>query len=72
MRVYLGKQRNRCYTHTWNGTGTGSEIWHKIFMDNYFTSPKLFIDLHQRKINAYGTVHHNRKEMPSNFSPKHL
>jgi hypothetical protein len=41
-------------------------------MDNYFTSPKLCIDLHQRKINAYGTVRCNRKEMPPNFSLKHL
>jgi hypothetical protein len=41
-------------------------------MDNYFISPKLFNDLHSRKINACGTVRHNRKEMPLDFSPKQL
>jgi hypothetical protein len=44
----------------------------KIFMDNYFTSLKLFNDLHHTKINAHSTVHHNRKKMLPNFSPKHL
>jgi hypothetical protein len=45
---------------------------HKIHMDNYFTSPKLFNDLHSRKINACGTVRHNRMAMPFHFSPKQL
>jgi hypothetical protein len=40
-------------------------------MDNYFTSPKLFTDL-SRKINACGTIGHNRKGMPLNFNPKEL
>jgi hypothetical protein len=35
----------------------------KISIDIYFTSPKFFDDLQHRKINACGTVHHNRKEM---------
>jgi hypothetical protein len=47
-------------------------VGHKIFMDNYFTSPKFFNDLLRRKINACGTVRHNRKGMPLNFSPKEL
>jgi hypothetical protein len=36
-------------------------VGHKIFMDNYFTSPKLFTDLLSRKISACGTVRHNRR-----------
>jgi hypothetical protein len=47
-------------------------VGHKIFMENYFTSPKLLNDPHDRKINGCGTVRHNRKEMPRNFSPKYL
>jgi hypothetical protein len=79
MRVYLGKQRNVGSTDVTPKHGTVLELvqkvegaGHKLFMDNYFTSPKLFNDLHHRKINACGTVCHNRKEMPPNFSPKPL
>jgi hypothetical protein len=39
----------------WKVEGAG----HKISMNNYFTSPKLFNDLHHSKINVCGTVHHN-------------
>jgi hypothetical protein len=46
-------------------------VGHKIFMDDYFTTSKLFSDLHHRRINACSTVRQNRKEMPPNFSPKH-
>jgi hypothetical protein len=28
----------------------------------------LFIDVHHNKVNAYGTVHHNRKVMPPNLA----
>jgi len=41
-------------------------------MDNYFTSPALFDDLFQRKINACGTVRHNRRGMPWDIGPKSL
>jgi hypothetical protein len=36
---------------------------HKLYMDNYFSSPRLFDDLHNRRIGFCGTVRHNRKEM---------
>ena len=79
MSVYLGKQRNNADTDITPTHGTVLELVHKIqgkghklFMDNYFTSPKLFNDLHNRKINSCGTVRYNRKGMPSNFSPKQL
>jgi hypothetical protein len=80
MNVYLGKQKN--YAASTDITPTHGtvlelvrkvqEVGHKIYMDNYFTSPTLLNDLHKRKINACGTVRHNRKGMPSEFSPKHL
>ena len=41
-------------------------------MDNYFTSPALFDDLFQRKINVCGTVRHNRRGMPRDIGPKSL
>jgi hypothetical protein len=44
-------------------------VGHKIFMDSYFTSPELFSNIHHRKINTCGTVHHNRKEMSPDFIP---
>jgi hypothetical protein len=79
MRVYLGKQANVSSADVTPTLGTLLElVWkvkgvgQKIFMDSYFTSPKLFSDLYHRKINACGTVHYNRKEMPPDFSPEHL
>jgi len=41
-------------------------------MDNYFTSPVLFDDLFQRKINACGTVRHGRREILRDIGPKYL
>jgi hypothetical protein len=41
-------------------------------MDKNFTSPALFDDLFQRKINAYGTVRHDRHKMPRDIGPKSL
>jgi hypothetical protein len=42
-------------------------LGHKIFMDNFFSSPRLFDDLH-----SCGTVWPNRKDMSSDFRPKKL
>jgi hypothetical protein len=68
MRVYPGKQRNVASTDVTPTHGMGLELVQKvegvepkIFMDNYFTSLKLFNDLHHMKINACGAVRHNRK-----------
>ena len=36
-------------------------------MDNYFSSPELFDNMTQRKINCYGTVRPKRKGMPNNL-----
>jgi hypothetical protein len=37
---------------------------HTLYVDNWYTSPKLFQMLHEQKINAVGTVKRNRLEMP--------
>jgi hypothetical protein len=69
--MYLGKQRQNATTQI---TATHRMVLpviqrveglgHKIFMDNYFTPPALFDDLFQRKIDACGTVRHDRCGMP--------
>ena len=41
----------------------------ELYMDNYFTSPKLLSELKTRGIGATGTVKHNRKYMPSDLQP---
>jgi hypothetical protein len=40
---------------------------HTVFVDNWFTSPSLFLNLAERKTNAVGTVRVNRKNMPQQF-----
>jgi len=47
-------------------------LGHKLFMDNFFSSPRLFDDFLRRKIHSCGTVRPNRKDMPSDFKPKKL
>jgi hypothetical protein len=39
------------------------QVGHKLYMDNFFTSPDLFDDLYTRVINCCGTVRHNYKGM---------
>ncbi|KAG8197108.1 hypothetical protein JTE90_004368 [Oedothorax gibbosus] len=44
---------------------------HNLFMDNFFTSPKLFVELQDvHLINCCGTVRKDRKDMPDNIKPK--
>ena len=79
MSVYLGKQRQHATAEITATHGTVlqvirrvEELKHKVFMDNYFTSPALFDDLFQHKINACGTVRHDRCGMPRDIGPKSL
>jgi hypothetical protein len=46
---------------------TVENIGHKLYMDSFFSSPKLFDDLHSRKIDCCGIVTLNRKGMPQGF-----
>jgi hypothetical protein len=77
--VYLGKQRQLATAEITATHGTVLQVigrveglGHKVVMDNYFTSPALFDDLFQRKINACGPVCHDRRGMPRNIEPKSL
>ena len=79
MRVYLDKVSQsttddmtatcatvRHLTHRVEGLG------HKLFMENFFSSPRLFDDLDGHKVNSCGTVRPNRKDMLRDFGTKQL
>ena len=38
-----------------------------IFLDNWFSSPFLFQELHSKRTNVVGTVTKNRKNMPKDL-----
>jgi len=79
MRVYLGTDS---YSATEEMTATHLTVrhltsrveglGHKIFIDDFFSSPRLFDDLDRCKINSCGAVQPNRKDMPCDFGPKQL
>lgn len=45
---------------------------HKVYTDNYYTSPSLYHELHSRNIGASGTVKAGRKGMPTAIHPHRL
>jgi hypothetical protein len=54
-----------------SGLTTRTEnVGHKLYMDNVFSSPDLFDDLHTKAINCCGTVRPNQKGMPTAFGRK--
>lgn len=42
---------------------------HTVYMDNFYSSPELFLDLLVRKTTAVGTVRQNRKHFPVQLKP---
>jgi len=79
MRVYFGRDS---HSATDDMTATHTTVKHlnsrveglgqKIFMDNFFSSPRLSDDLDRCNINSCGTVQPNRRDMPHDFRPKQL
>ena len=43
---------------------------HHVYMDNYYSSPNLFHDLHEKGFGACGTVSVNRMGMPKEWQKK--
>jgi len=79
MTVYLGRDRQRTAQHLTATHATVSQLTekiqgrgHKLYMDNYFSSPDLFNDLATKQIYCCGTVRPNRKGMPQDFGPKRM
>ncbi|GFR24710.1 piggyBac transposable element-derived protein 4 [Trichonephila clavata] len=76
MRVYLGKDKkeNLSTSASFNVVNAMTDCikgkGHKVFMDNFFSSPELYRDLlKEKKINSCGTVRPNRKNFPKNLAP---
>jgi len=79
MTVYLGRDRRRTAQHLTATHATVSELTkkiqgrgHKLYMDNSFSSPDLFIDLATKQIYCCGTVRPNRNGMPQDLGPKRV
>jgi len=77
MRVFLGTDSHfttddMTATHATVRNLRVEGLGHKIFMDNYFSSPRHSDDLDRPKISSYRTVRSNRRDMPSDFGPKQL
>ena len=43
-------------------------VQHKLYMDNYYTSPHLFLILYDKNIGACGTMRTNRKYYPKDLT----
>ena len=48
----------------------GSNI--RVYMDNFYTSPDLLMDLHVRGVMACGTVRANRRGLPKDLLPNKI
>ena len=75
MKIYFGQDRND------DGSPVSTKVvldlnnellgkGYNIYLDNWYSSPGLFVQLLQAGTNVCGTVRLNRKEMPSDFSKK--
>jgi hypothetical protein len=78
MKVYFGKRSKDASGNMTTAHGTVLQLvrrvgnkGHRPYIDDYFVSPWLSEDLRNRMVD-YGTVCHNRKEMPANFGSRHL
>jgi len=71
MKVYLDKDSQSATDDTTathatvrNLTSRDEGLGHKLFLVNFFSSPRLFEDLDRHKINSCRTVRLNKKDMP--------
>lgn len=80
MQVYLGKDKNEekpfcsaAFNVVTEMAKTIKGKGHKLFMDNFFSSPDLYDFLHsQMKVNCCGTVRQNRKKFPKDMVKKKM
>ena len=71
MKVYLGKDRQCTAQHLTATHATVTKLMskaegrgHRLYMDNFFSSPELFDDLTKKQIYCCGSVRLNRRGMP--------
>jgi hypothetical protein len=79
MTVYLGRDSHSSTDDMTavnatviNVTCRVEGLGHNIFMDNFFSFPRLLDDWDRSKINSRMTVRPNRKYMPRDFGPKQM
>jgi hypothetical protein len=78
MRMYLGRDSDSANDDIAATqllrrlTSRVDSLGHKIFMDNFFSSPILFDDLDRHNINSCGAVQPNIRDMPRDFGLKQL
>jgi hypothetical protein len=77
MKVYLGKDRQRTAQHltATHATVTGltrkiEGFGHKLYMDNFFSSPELFDDLATKQIYCWGTEAEQERHATRRSTPK--
>ena len=77
MKIYCGRDRTDDGFTSKHQSGAGSQQpafrkRYNIYLDNWYSSPGLFVQLLQAETNVCGTVRLNRNEMPPDFSKKKL
>ena len=77
MKLYRGKDRQHTAQHVTATHVTATEqtkkikgSGHKLYMDNFFSSPELFDVFAKKQIYCCGTVRPNRRGMPQDLAPK--
>ena len=76
MKVYMGKDRQRTAQHVTATHATVTDLMkkerhgHKLYMDNFFSSPELFDVLAKKQIYCCGAVRRNRRGVPQDVAPK--
>jgi hypothetical protein len=77
VKLYLRKDRKCTEQHMTATQVTVTELMrkikgrgHKLYRDNFFSSPELFDDLANKQIYCCGTVRPNRRGMPKDLRPK--
>lgn len=79
MKVCLGKDKKCADKDLTDTHAMGRDlcrsvqgVGHKLYMDNFFSSPDLFDDLTRKKISSCRTVRPNHKRLPQDFHSMRL
>ena len=74
LQIYTGKNSNLVGSDTGLCSRVVLELLDgledkcpKVYMDNYYTSPELFLSLYNKGVNACGTARSNRKHFPKDL-----